>query len=154
MHPLQRRRDPSRIVPRRAVQHRVAHHHTAPFHNQLHTGGGDALSDAIPISCQYGIPVYKISFQISNDVALVDLYLDIGAFAYESTGSNGAGGVIHQTSTTVTEIEPDTSVVEYYIVAQDEDEYMTELETKMQSFVYYKFETARAEKVEWDEHCR
>ncbi len=107
------------------------------------------LSEAIPISTQYGIPTFHVSYRIYHAVTLRELYEDIGIFANQ-VNSDDVGGLVSQSHATVTQIDDDESEVGYYIVAQDVDEYLEALEFHLRTdHPYYRHDTAQVKPVEW-----
>ena len=118
-----------------------------PRGNRVFTGGAE-LSDVIHTSNQFRAPAYKVSFQISNDLAIDELYEDVGVYSNVCV-REGTGGLIYQSKTTVIEVGHYTSVVEYYIVASDIEEYMSELAVFLNEFDYYIDETNRVDVVDW-----
>ena len=105
------------------------------------------MSDAIQTSNQHRAPAYKVSFHIRNDIGVDELYEDVGVYANVCV-RDGTGGLIYQSKTTVVEVDHGASVVEYYIVASDIEEYMSELAVYLNELDYYIDETNRVEIVD------
>jgi hypothetical protein len=117
-----------------------------PRGNRVFTGGSE-MSDVIQTSNQHRAPAYKVSFQIRNDIGVNDLFEDVGVYANVCV-RDGTGGLIYQSKTTVVEVDHGSSVVEYYIVASDIEEYMSELAVYLNELDYYIGETNRVEIVD------
>lgn len=117
-----------------------------PSGNRVLTGGAE-LSYVTQTSNRHNEPAYKVSFQIINEVAIDELYEDFEVYSNVCV-REGTGGIIYQSKKAVIEVDHDTSVVEYYIVASDIDEYMSDLARFLHHLHYYIVETNRVEIVD------